>query len=227
VYDPNNTHEKGDGWNGEDFSLFSYDDARLIQNKNNPITATASELKQKVASHDDGSDNSDDNGDVLANTPADLRTLIKLGSRGIGGWCRPYPVEIVGKVKFFEFDMPTAAFELKIYVPGLQDPGLWKIRGAAPSFKDDEELHTSTLIYLPFVHYLKTVEGKDEEGRIVGQPGEDGLEWVKGEGPALVDIKLDYISEGRLEIKGQWARWHYPLRAGGGREIYLKLRRST
>jgi len=127
--------------------------------------------------------------------------------------------------------MTSASFELKIYVPGLNDSELWQgARGGTSANKGelgvngDEELQGSALLYLPFIHYLKT-SAKEDKSRITGQAGEDGLEWVKGEGPAVIDFKLEFISEGHLEVKGQWARWHYPLRNTGGREIYLKLKR--
>jgi len=93
VYEPNNTHERGDGWNGEDLSLFSYDDARL-DSKSNFLPSAAKEMVKTLSPHS----NEDDQGDTLAQNPPDLQTLIKLGARGIAGWCRPYPLEVMGKV---------------------------------------------------------------------------------------------------------------------------------
>jgi hypothetical protein len=234
VYEPNNSHTKGDGWNGEDLSIFSFDDARLNTSDTTSKPSIAHEISQKLKPDD----KADDRGDLLAEHPTDLRTLVKLGARGITGWCRPYPVEVMGKIRFFEFDLATTKFEVKIYVPGYEESGLWQAssngkdvsdrRGEFENHKGDDVVEGSSLLYIPFVHYLRGVSDEGSgKGRLIGQPGDDGAEWEQGRGPAVVDLDIVQISEGRLEVKGQWATWYYPLRADGGREIYLNLRKHT
>lgn len=199
AYEPSNTHRNGDGWNGEDLSLFSYDD-------------TEGDL------------------DLVADNPPDMRTLITLGARGIDGWCRPYPAEVAGRLQSFSFDMSSTAFALRIEVISLEGSRLWQADrdqasegGGDTAWKDE----TSALIYVPYVHYLVSTvpDGAPPTNRLIGRPGKDGEQWVKGNGPALVDLKLEELSEGRLEVDGQWMRWFYPLRRLGDREISLKFRK--
>jgi hypothetical protein len=193
VYEPYNTHELGDGWNGEDLSLFSYDDIP-------------------------GDD------DLRAENPADIKSLL-FGTRAIESWCRPYPAEISGKIEHFSFNVETTKFELSIKVIAFDNSMLWQVvadanKGTTSKFQAGE---TSTLIYVPYVHYLQTVPGKTRETRLVGRADED--EWEKGQGGATVDIQISELSEGRLEIEGQWMRWYYPLQEKGDRVIHLKISR--
>jgi hypothetical protein len=191
-YEPTNTHAHGDGWNGENLSLFSYDDIH-------------------------GDD------DLEAMNPGDLSSLIQLGSRGIKGWCRPYPVETMGRIKEFSFDMSTATFELRVNVISLESSRLWQAyREASGTTGELQEAEGWTLIYLPFAHYLRDVPSEAGEKRLIGEPAE--VVW-KEDVPAVVDLEVLELSEGRLEVVGQWARWFYPLKKVGDREVYLKLRK--
>jgi len=85
----------------------------------------------------------------------------------------------------------------------------------------------SALIYLPDVHYLANPHMPETTARqrLLGNPSKDGEEWMKGKGPALVDLEIEELSEGHLEVEGQWMRWYYPLRREGERVISLKLRK--
>ena len=191
-YEPTNSHAHGDGWNGENLSLFSFDDVQ-------------------------GDD------DLQAMNPEDLSTLIHLGSRGIKGWCRPYPVETMGRIKEFSFDMSTATFDLRIHVISLESSRLWQgYRSASGASGELQETEGWTLIYLPFAHYLRDVSSEAGEKRLIGKPAK--IAW-QADVPAVVDLEVLVLSEGRLEVEGQWARWVYPLKQSGEREVYLKLRK--
>jgi hypothetical protein len=196
-YEPLNSHAHGDGWNGEDLSLFSYDDIQ-------------------------GDD------DLLADDPPDLKTLITFGSRGIESWCRPYPVEVAGRVEELNFDMSSGDFELRITVPAL---GLNDLGETFDHSRADEAMgfEACTKVFLPFVHYRSRVYGGDDPSkgkrRVVGLPEEGGTEWEKGCGPAKVDLEVEHLSHGRLEVVGQEGRWLYHLRkSGGDQELRLKIR---
>jgi hypothetical protein len=194
-YEPLNSHDHGDGWNGEDLSLFSYDDVP-------------------------GDD------DLLADDPPDLKTLITLGSRGIESWCRPYPVEVAGRVDELNFDMSSGDFELRITVPALDGLGETFDHSRADEAVGHE---ACTKVFLPFVHYHnRGCDGDDSpkgRRRVVGVPEEGGAEWEKGHGPAKVDLEVEQISHGRLEVVGQEGRWFYNLRkSGGDQELRLKIR---
>ena len=198
-YEPCNTHANGDGWNGEDLSLFSYDDV-------------AGDL------------------DLGVDDPPDMRTLITAGARGIDGWCRPYPIEIAGRVRSFTFDMESTRFTLRFEVTSLDGSRLWQAdrKGDGHENAPFSGGEASALIYMPYVHYLASTSGEEatsNRNRLVGKPSPDGEEWVKGRGPAVVDVEIEELSEGRLEIEGQWMRWYYPLHEKGEREVSLSLRK--
>jgi hypothetical protein len=182
--------------------------------------------------------------DLHSDNPADLQSLIELGSRGIKSWCRPYPVEAMGRVKSFTFNMETSSFDLRVDVISLEGSRLWqaereKLNQSNAPF-DDGKVEGSVLIYLPLIHYLGVTSpvSSDDAGakngaihsvngkkRVTGLPNESMDDWIHGQGSAVVDIEVLEISEGRLEVHGQYARWYYPLQKKGEREIHLKLQK--
>lgn len=182
-YEPTNTHAQGDGWNGEDLSLFSYDDIP-------------------------------DDQDLTADAPKDLHSLCTLGTRAIESWCRPYPAEVMGRVNSFAFDVKSTIFELDITVFSLEGSSIWTAKSIAQE--------GWTLVFLPLVHYLRTDNSTQGVDRVIGKPCE--IPWQQNV-PSTADVKLLSITEGRLEIEGQWARWYYPLRERGDRVVRLRLQR--
>jgi hypothetical protein len=231
VYEPSNTHKHGDGWNGEDLSIFSYDDVK-------------------------GDD------DLLADHPADLKTLMTLGSRAIESWCRPYPAEVVGTIVSFTFDIASTEFDLTINVPekeirqeivdetigstvdagavvgGLAAHGEHGSRSSAqqeyldatrPGWERPEPDYGVAIIYTPFVHYLCSAKEIPQpqdapEKRLIGRPSPTGEEWVKGDGGARVDLEISSLTKGKVECDGQWLKWTYPVEDAGG-ELSLKFRK--
>lgn len=196
-YEPLNTHEHGDGWQGEDLSIFSYADTA-------------------------GDD------DLDAENPPDLKSLIRLGARAVESWCRPFPVEMCGIPKFFEFNMETGYFQLEIHLPPIAE--LY-----TDGTSDEKELETvlktggTTKLFLPYVHYLDPTYGTEEQIDInameqvaLGETPEGEEEWEKGKGPGRVAVRVNEISTGRLAVEGQYGVWHYPLSKDGG-DIKLVL----
>ncbi|WRT67127.1 uncharacterized protein IL334_004093 [Kwoniella shivajii] len=248
VYEPLSSHNLGDGWNGEDLSLISYDEI--------PTTSNSPEI--------------DD--DLLILKPPDLKSLITLGSRGIQSWCRPYPLESVSRIDKFSFEMKSSEFHLTILIQGVQNHKLWKkdsdsnentlVNGngveseptSSIDQNENDDVQGYTKVYLPYIHYLKSnldldshsstttssstisstskstpistlVSSKgDQNPRLIGEPSEDEEEWIKGTEPARIDIELIELSEGSLEIKGQWGYWKYKLGEKGERIASLKIR---
>ncbi|WWD10145.1 hypothetical protein V865_008279 [Kwoniella europaea PYCC6329] len=220
VYEPLSTHKYGDGWNGEDLSLISYD-----------------EIPTEGQEKDD---------DLLILNPPDLQSLITLGSRGISSWCRPYPIESVSKIDEFSFSMKDGEFNLQVLIQGLDDHKVWNSDRDLNQIDGDEVgdikgtpegiFKGYTKIYIPYVHYLSQADtspslSKDtgssaatNKSRIIGEPSEDNEEWVKGNGPARNDIEVLEISEGSLAVKGQWGWWTYELGEKGERIGKLRIR---
>lgn len=196
-YEPLNDHKNGDGWQGEDLSLFSYDDIEGDE-------------------------------DLLANDPPDLKTLITLGARGIDAWCRPYPAEVCGKIHHFTFDMSTSEFELQITRVSFADSKLWQAetRNLGVPEADVTGGPVTALIYVPFVHYLHSgVQETTGQQRLIGKPGEGLNEWIKGKGPAVVDIEIQELSEGNIEVVGQWMKWTYAAPKARSGDLHLKFRK--
>jgi hypothetical protein len=125
----------------------------------------------------------------------------------------------MGRTKTFSFDMETTLFELELSIISLQGSRLWQQThsGASEILKEGW-----TLIYLPFVHYLKTIAGNQGKSRVIGEP--DETPWKDGV-PSVIDIKVLEMTEGRLEIQGQWCKWYYPLHLDGDRDLRLRLQR--
>ena len=138
-------------------------------------------------------------------------------------------MEVAGRVKTFSFEMATTRFTLRIEIVSLEGSRLWqadRAEGGDEVAAFDGSV-ASALIYVPYVHYLASLQPPERPSkrRLFGRPSKDGEEWVKGKGPALVDLEIEQLSEGRLEVEGQWMRWYYPLRREGEREISLRLRK--
>lgn len=158
--------------------------------------------------------------------PQDLSSLIMLGARGVQSWCRPYPLETTGEITKFAFNMSSGKLELSLRLPALsQDP----LVGSSASVLSAGENMGYTKIYIPYVHYLATnppaaLEAGIVAKRILGEPDSEGSEWVKGRGPAVVDLEVAELSEGSLTVEGQWGMWRYPLQQDKEREIKLVIK---
>jgi hypothetical protein len=163
--------------------------------------------------------------DLLGMNPPDLSSLIMLGTRGIESWCRPYPLETTGDIRTFKFDMASAKFELSLRLPALEEDPLVRDKTGQAG----EEAMGYTKLYLPYVHYLATnppskMDYAAPTKRILGNPDKEGSEWIKGRGPAQVDLEVVELSEGTLTVEGQWGMWRYPLGRKKEREVKLVVK---
>jgi len=202
TYVPDNTHQEGDLWyvfcrrlhhhtltirNGEDLSIWSKDDMELPAKES---TGTNNNLQGNRSS---GSDVSIASSSTLtpspAYTPEGIRSgsgvtaaLITDGARAVGAVCRPFPVATVGEIKHADFNIGSSTFKLSV-----------KVRP-----EDFVSERISTEIYLPFVHYAKSLD--NSKSYHDDTKAQQGLELD-------IDIKT---TAGTTSIQGQYLTWTYP-----------------
>jgi hypothetical protein len=199
-YTPTNCHQWGDGWNGEDLSIWSPDDCKGASYKmEHALTESAATL-------------------VSTSTAATLRPrhvtpkgiergedlspeLLLDGTRAIGAVCRPYPVATVGVPSRIDFDIGTSVFRLSVAV-GPEDGG------------------DHTLIYVPFIHYAQELEWIPGEGSALSSRAgstanllDSDAEEPKAPRSGLklgVEVRT---TAGSYTTVGQYLAWTYPIPA--------------
>jgi len=147
TYVPDNSHEWGDLWNGEDLSIWSKDDM---------------ERPSEVYQDDDRDDstrveNAQDSKPFSFNvetasplyTPDNIMSgegvtpaLILDGARAVSATCRPFPIAIVGEPYRIDFDIASTTFKLSVRVRADDTPSS----------------DVATEIYVPFVHYAANLD---------------------------------------------------------------------
>lgn len=120
--------------------------------------------------------------------------LITNGARAVGAVCRPFPVSTVGEVKQADFDLTTSTFKLSVRV------------------RPDDPSGSSTEIYVPFVHYARSLQNKYHDNSTRSENG-------KGEGALELDIQVR-ITHGSYAIQGQYLTWTYPVPKSGSEMVY-------
>lgn len=225
MYEPSNTHEHGDGWNGEDLSLFSYDDMKddddLLAD-NPPDLKTLSTLGARapeswcrpypaevVGSIESFSFNmtSTEFDLIIAVPPRDQRQAIIDETRG----STVDEGAVVGGLAANGEDGAAVSRS-----SARQE----RMDEMCPVWERPEPGYGVAIIYVPFVHYLATQEipsvNDIYEKRLIGRPSPTGEEWVQGDGGARVDLEISSITKGKVECDGQWMKWTYPVTDEGG-----------
>lgn len=151
TYCPDNSHQWGDDWNGEDLSIWSNDDVKsndqldpsslLSQSSKSRLRSTSHLSRTGSASSSTinlpglASCSSDSAAKVSYNAPSLLN-----GSRAAAAFCRPFPVASIGKPASIEFDIKTSEFTFAVDV-------------TAAELQEHDADVVPTEIYLPFLHY--------------------------------------------------------------------------
>jgi hypothetical protein len=174
--------------NGEDLSIWSKDDMELPSKnpESLPTNSTSTSTAASAISLESGST-------TLASpaspayTPDGIQfgsgitaALITDGARAVGAFCRPFPVATVGTIKQADFDIASATFKLTV-----------KVRP-----EDFTASDLTTEIYLPFVHYAKTLTKEYHDDKKASQALE-------------LDVDID-TTKGSCTTQGQYLTWTYP-----------------
>jgi hypothetical protein len=233
VYEPSNTHKYGDGWNGEDLSIFSYDDidgdddlhaddpqdyktlctlgSRAVESWCRPYPA---EVTGDIKSYSFNISSSEFSLDIRIPPRSDRQEIIdESATEGVGAGA------VVGHLGSKGEEMPHHA---------SRSAAVQEEKDQRPTWEHNEAGHGVALIYVPFVHYLRergeVPEPIDiQENRLIGRGSLKSEEWVKGQGEARVDLEIMGMSKGRVECDGQWMKWIYPIEDNGA-EYSLKFR---
>ncbi|PWN47079.1 glycoside hydrolase [Violaceomyces palustris] len=146
TYCPDNSHLWGDGWNGEDLSIWGLDDIKGVsvpgtsRNRKADPNEIPSMSSVSVSSSSSissvGNDRNSKGARPDPESQVDLPSLMN-GSRAAAAFSRPYPVATVGSPASIDFDIKTSEFVFSLDASG-DDFG----DGSVP-----------TIIYLPYVHY--------------------------------------------------------------------------
>ncbi|RXK41423.1 hypothetical protein M231_01329 [Tremella mesenterica] len=169
TYCPDNSHEWGDQWNGEDLSIWSSDDiinpdilysdemkskSQITLSPNNPSdsipTLSYSTLTSKPQTIISSTSTSNLSHSSTFFDPIHTPTMIESGffsssliidgARAPAAFSRPYPMKTVGIPTKLEFDISSTRFTLNINVT--------KVDSIEGGF---------TEIYLPFIHYASSL----------------------------------------------------------------------
>lgn len=147
TYCPDNCHQWGDDWNGEDLSIWSQDDIKGSDSDSSstrsPSSSSSSSIRSKALSSLTALSSISNlkpsvnlpeivPGDGDYNAPNLLN-----GSRAAAAFCRPFPVATVGTPANIEFDISSSEFNYAVDITAAE-----LTQSAVP-----------TEIYLPFLHY--------------------------------------------------------------------------
>ncbi|ODO09259.1 hypothetical protein I350_02859 [Cryptococcus amylolentus CBS 6273] len=249
-YVPDNVHEWGDNWNGEDLSLWSPDNVekRGYQDSPRPGTPLPTQGSSDfTASSATLAVSSSDNNKSLASR-VNLQTgdippsLILSGARASAAFCRPFPVASVGTPEKIDFDIASTRFT-------------YSVRVRADDLANDQ---IYTELYIPFIHYAANLDsvGKGvnnvqtssldssnastltsrntskanliEDERAVKNLDPSSIS-VRSASPATAPLALQInikVSHGRTEIEGQTLKWFYPVPESGEAVYTIEVERK-
>ncbi|GAA6008984.1 hypothetical protein JCM10207_004055 [Rhodosporidiobolus poonsookiae] len=236
-YCPDNSHEWGDKWNGEDLSVWSPDDAVAMESSR---TAAAQRARQRGDVHPSegglvatkqtsaaSSSTSLSSAPSVKSFTSHLVTPVTEpshpinlndGARALTSFVRPYPFKTVGTPKSLDFDIHKAKFALTVQVNAddVADPDL------------------PTEIFVPLVHFaahpakisyhVAAAASEHHPGGVVRHPPSGNI-GGEDEDPTALALKVK-VSAGRYEVDGQWLRWYYPRPASGSVEYKIEVERE-
>ncbi|CEP60359.1 hydrolase LALA0_S01e08922g [Lachancea lanzarotensis] len=178
-YCSDNSHEWGDNWNNEDFSIWSKDNVSEIK-ISNPAPNSDSDSASDVVS----SFSTIPHGHVDSSNDEDLHNDYD-GLRALDAILRPYPVKIFGEFENAEFDLSRQEYRLTI--------------NAKPDPKSDSS-RGGTLIFLPKLHFpMGQTIIKTTSGKFVYDPNQQLLKWSHDSGQQKISLRREIESSKRLD----------------------------
>ncbi|SCU84076.1 LAFA_0D07932g1_1 [Lachancea sp. 'fantastica'] len=178
-YCSNNSHEWGDNWNNEDFSIWSKDNVSGI-----PALKPASESDQDSASDVVSSFSTIPHGHVASLSNESIHYDYD-GLRALDAILRPYPVKIYGEFENAEFDLSRQEYRLAIN---------------AKSRSKSDANGGATLIFLPKLHFpMGQTIIKTTSGKFVYDPAQQLLKWSHDSGQQKISLRRKVESTKKLE----------------------------
>ncbi|KAJ7621092.1 glycoside hydrolase family 5 protein [Roridomyces roridus] len=216
TYCPDSTHEWGDGWNMEDLSLWSADDASALYGMAEGSGAFGSEaglLKGTITMPPSTLSLSSRTGVEAAGWRQNPYDFLTNGARAVRAFCRPWPTKLVGVARDITFDIASGHFKLVVRVRP-QD----RLRDGAV---DDDD--PASEIFVPLVHYADSRLLSSDTDSIISMDALNTADLrVRGD---LVDVDVQ-VSAGRWAIEGQALRWWYDVPAAEC-EYTIEIRRRA
>lgn len=211
TYCPDNTHAWGDGWNGEDLSVWSLDDASNTEQiqaeamSRQGSSATLSDQQKPLSKKTSAQESviirslsKDDEPQRVRRSilvPPSVLPLVN-GTRAAPAFYRPYPIATAGKPISIDFDIPSATFRLVLELDG--DDG----------FPYNGE---PTEIFVPLVHYAQDdgLAGLMAGASTISSSYESSEEVVVADTQSYQDQQHQQVSD---STKGSdtttWGNWH-------------------
>ncbi|WVO17970.1 hypothetical protein L204_105668 [Cryptococcus depauperatus] len=227
TYVPDNSHEWGDNWNGEDLSIWSADDLQQKQEQNVSSSAISSLPQSSAATLTVPLSSTKPKYSLSLIQAGEFQPqLILDGARAVDAFCRPFPIASVGTPERIDFDINSTKFTYSVRV--------------RPDDVANDEVYTE--IYVPFVHYAARLEEASSSSRssqAVSEAGDDDItvasrnvsmiNLIDDEGAAkakdtssisiqpispaaslYLDISIN-VSHGRTEVQAQTLKWYYQV----------------
>lgn len=171
-----NSHQWGDMWNNEDFSIWSSDGRQKSTQK-----ITLGTVNQENFTSNPLISMSSTNSVPPSQAINDVVTLDYSGFRALDATLRPYPIKIHGKFEYAEFDLSSKVYTLRIYCSHMYEP-LEK-----PS---NPNTGGTSLIFLPRYHFpLEDISVRSSSGRFVYVPKQQVLKWHHEYGHQFITIE--------------------------------------
>lgn len=246
-YCPDNSHEWGDLWNGEDLTVWSPDDAvkSIAAREGGPdrYEEPPHERKQghgQYAAHPGMStpptsrsgastpvEGTSSSSTIAANEDPSHPINLNDGARALPAFCRPYPVKTVGTPTEIDFDVTSSKCTISIRVSSddVSDPDL------------------ATEIFVPLAHYAQypsaisysvaqaaiedahALDDRTRAGDVTLGDDDDAKKGANNNERSTALALGVKVTAGRYEVEGQTLKWYYPRPSSGTVTVKIEFHR--